>query len=183
MLTPAGFRRILAASVLIMATSLSLAGLAPAHAAMGTGGKTVTVTTVAGPYRLTLVVGPLEQMWTMAQMQAKHPKTGEVMISGSMAMGGMNGPMPNHHLELHVYQKTTGKVVSNVMVSITIYSAKGMLVEKVPISVMQGIKEGPANRHYGNNVSLKDGSYSVQVQVGMAKATFKIVIGSSAMSM
>jgi hypothetical protein len=166
--------------------SLTGGGLAPAHAAMGTGGKVVTATMAAGPYRLTLDVGPLEQMWSMADVKAKHPTTGEVMISGSMAMQGMgmHGPMVNHHLELHVYQKATGKVVNNAMVSISVYSAKGMLVEKVPIVTMQGIKEGPQDFHYGNNVYLKNGSYSVHVQVNMTKATFMITLGSSsAMSM
>jgi hypothetical protein len=166
-----------------MAIAFAVAGPAPAHAAMGTGGKTVTVSQIAGPYRLTLDVGPLEQMWSMADFKNKHPTTGEVMLSGSMAMGGMAGPMPNHHLELHVYLKTTGNVVSHAMVSIAIYAASGMLVEKVPISVMEGIKGGPRDLHYGNNVYLKDGSYSVHVQVGMTKATFRITVGSNAMSM
>jgi hypothetical protein len=180
-----GFRRLIAASALVLASSFSLAGLAPAQAAMGSGGRTVTVSTVAGPYRLTLDVGPIEQMWSMADLKTKHPTGGEVMISGSMVMGGMgmNSPMPNHHLELHVYRKSTGKVVTNAMVSIAVYSAKGKLLDKVPIAVMQGVKAGIQDRHYGNNVYLKDGTYSVHVQVGMTKATFMITIGSSGMSM
>jgi hypothetical protein len=68
---------------------------------MGMGTSVVSVSSTSGAYKLTLMIGPLEQMYTRAQYKKMHPKHGEIMISGTMVMGGMGGmgmDMPNHHL-------------------------------------------------------------------------------------
>jgi len=100
-------------------------------------------------------------------------------------MGGMgaSGPILNHHLELHIYNVASGKVVDNAKPTITVTSASGKLVSKVPIAVMIGVNAPASDLHYGNNVALKDGKYRVLVTVGMAKATFAVVVGTAAASM
>jgi hypothetical protein len=121
-------------------------------------------------------------MYTQAQVKKSHPRVGEVMIRGTMAMGnmGMNmGDGPNHHLELHVVLRSSNRPAANAMVAITIVSPKGKVLQHVPIAVMQGIKEGAGDLHYGNNVLLKDGRYLVRVQVERTKATFSVTLSSS----
>jgi hypothetical protein len=156
-----------------------------ADAAMNTG-ATVTQTKLAGPYKLVLDIGPLEQMWTPEQVKTKHPKHCEVMFTGTMVMGGMNGmggPMPNHHLELHVFNRSSGRVVTKAMVSITITTPGGIILTHVPIATMQDVVQGPSDFHFGNNVALKNGQYHVLTQVQTTKATFAVTIGGSSMRM
>jgi 5-hydroxyisourate hydrolase-like protein (transthyretin family) len=170
-------------AALIAALALPISAPASAvFAAPSPAAKVVQQTTQAGPYRLILMIGPLEKMYTQAQVKQSHPKSGEVMIRGTMVMGGMGmtmGDAPNHHLEVHVLLKSTGKAVSNATVKIGVWSAKGKLVQQVPIAVMQGVKAGANDIHYGNNVALKDGTYQVRVQVGSVKATFNVMLSSS----
>jgi hypothetical protein len=169
----------------LLSGSLLLPVAGPAGAAM----NMVTAKTNAGPYALTLAIGPTEHMYTMSEVKSKHIKSGEVMVSGTMVMGGsggmagMGGPMPNHHLELHVLQRATGKTVTKAMVSITVLAAGGKLVERLPIAVMYGIAQGPKDTHFGNNTTLKNGKYTVAVQVNQTKATFMVSLGAAPMSM
>src|ERR1051326_5195778 len=101
-------------------------------------GGVVAQTMNAGPYALTLHIGPLEQMYTQAQVKKSHPKSGEVMLRGTMVMGGMDmgRSMPNHHLELHVHNRSTHAVVTNAMVAITFETPSGKVITRVPIAVM-----------------------------------------------
>jgi 5-hydroxyisourate hydrolase-like protein (transthyretin family) len=164
-----------------MLFALIWVNVAPGRAAMSTA--TVQQTKRVGTYKLVLMIGPLEQMCTAAQAKQMPAKCAEVMVSGSMVMGGMgmSGPMPNHHLELHVYNRTTGKTIAGAMVSITVRTASGKLVMRVPIAVMYGLKEGKADLHYGNNVALKAGQYHVVAQVEMTTATFDVKLGGASM--
>ena len=173
-------RQAVALSILTL-SSLVWSGGGAARAGMSTGSSTVTETMMAGPYRLTLKIGPLEQMYTMTQVKKTHPISGEIMVSGAMTMSGMgmNGAMPNHHLELHVYDGKSGKTMTKAMVTLTVRDAMGKLQEKVPIATMYGIKEGMSDFHFGNNVALKAGKYQVVAQVNKTTAAFKVTVGTS----
>lgn len=146
--------------------------------AMGMGGQTVTATKVAGSYRITLKIGPMEQMYTQAQYKHTHPKHGEVMLRGAMAMGGMAMGKMNHHLEVHVLSRTTMHVVDNAMVSISYEARDGMSMSptKVPVAIMMGIGMGMSDVHYGNNVSMAAGAYTVMVKVNATAASFTVKI-------
>jgi hypothetical protein len=125
-----------------------------------------------------LIVGPLETMYTPAQVKSMHPKTGEVMIGGSMG-GGMSMGKGTRHLEVHVHSRATGKVVTNVTPTIMIRDKTAMsgmnMSVKVPVMAMQGIDAGISDRHYGNNVPLKAGhTYVITVTVDKEPATFTI---------
>jgi len=151
----------------VSAAALVLAG--PAAAA------TITKNATTKSYKLTLVVGPTETMYTAAQVKAKHPKTGEVVV-GSMGMGGGSMAMgaANRHLEVHVYSRATGKVASGAVPAMTLTDTTGMAMpEKIDAMAMQGIVEGPSDLHYGNNVTLTAGhDYKVVVTVKGEKASF-----------
>ncbi len=180
-------RKIVVVGIVVL-SPLGWMGSGAAHAGKNAAGGVVTKTMPAGPYKLTIDIGPLEQMYTMAQMKKTHPMTGEIMVSGTMTMSGMgmNGMKPNHHLELHIYNGTTGKTITKAMVMITVHDTMGKLVERVPIATMYGIKEGMTDFHFGNNVALKAGNYQVVTQVNKMTATFKVTVGkasSGSMSM
>jgi hypothetical protein len=44
--------------------------------------------------------------------------------------------------------------------------------QPVPLVVMQGIVEGQGDYHYGNNVDLPKGQYTVTVVIGSETANF-----------
>ncbi len=153
--------------------------------AMGMGMGEVTVGPItAGAYRLTLVVGPLQHMYTRSQYNSLHPRSGEVMLSGAMMMGGtgtgMSMGMMGRHLELYVTDRSTMRAVTNAMVGITYQPVVGMGVmavrpRVVPIATMIEIGGGMASFHYGNNVALATRTaYHVAVRVNMTSALFTI---------
>lgn len=134
----------------------------------------ITRTATTATYKLTLAAGPVETMYTQAEVKAKHPTSGEVMV-GSMGMGRMAMGAANRHLEVHVASRATGKVVTNVSprIMLTDTSAMGGMDENVNAMAMQGIGAGIADLHYGDNVKLAAGHvYKVAVTVKGERATF-----------
>lgn len=134
--------------------------------------RTATTTT----YKLTLAVGPVETMYTQAEVKSKHPASGEVMVGSSMG-GGMAMGAANRHLEVHVASRATGKVVTNVSPTIMLTDTSAMggmaMAEKVNAMAMEGIGQGVADLHYGDNVKLAAGHvYKVAVTVKGERATF-----------
>jgi len=136
---------------------------------------TVTIPVTAGAYRMTLMIGPREAMYTQPQAQRTHPTTGEIMLRGVM-MGGMRMGMPNRHLEVHVLDRRTMRPVSNPMVSITYQAMSPMMMRpvQVPVAVMVGVSMDMSDIHYGNNVYMPAGTYRVSVHANQAYATYTV---------
>ena len=98
----------------------------------------------------------------------------------AMSMTDEGQPV-NHHLEAHIYDKASGKVLNNVMPRITITNqAKGASRPLSPVMAMYGIQEGQSDFHYGGNVYLPPGTYAVAVSVNGQTATFKDLAVSGA---
>lgn len=127
---------------------------------------------------MTLDLGPVETM--LLPTQANGATSGEVMAQ----MPGM--PMPvmtmtdqgqpvNRHLEVHLFNKTTGAVLESPIPTMTITDAMGKSRKLASVTAMYGAKEGTSDWHFGNNVYLPDGTYTISVQVGNEQATFKDV--------
>jgi len=101
------------------------------------------------------------------------------MLRGTMAMGGMGMPTPNRHLELHVLDRRTGRVVADATVTITYQlmgamGAMGNTPTRVPVAVMEGVGAGLADLHYGNNVAMPPGAYRVVARVAGAAVTYRV---------
>lgn len=125
-------------------------------------------------YKLSLLIGLPAQMLSMNQ--TGNATSGEVMVRGEMAiMVGMN-VTGMYHLEIHVYNLTTGVVLSNMNVTIHIVNDNTNQTENVPVAVMYDVTIGPSDTHFGNNVSLSPGNYTVIVNVSADTATFHITI-------
>lgn len=151
---------------------------------MATG--TTQQTRYTASYKIVVVIGPAANM--LMPGQATGMASGEVMIQ----MPGM--PMPvmtmtdqgqpvNHHLEVHIFNRTTGAVVNTMMPVITITDeTTGATRTLANVMAMYDITTGPSDLHFGNNVFLADGHmYTVGVTVGSETATFKSLAVSSGM--
>jgi hypothetical protein len=118
---------------------------------------------VAGPYALTLTIGPAEAMLTAAEARRTHARTGEVMLDGAMAsampMGGMQ-----RHLELHVVDRAMGMAVTSAHVTMRVLGP-GAPRSVLRLARMYDVKEGMKDLHYGTNVRLDRGAYMLRVRV------------------
>lgn len=165
----AGFLAPIALTLGIMSSS----AFASAHASAVHAQKAV------GPYRVVLQVGPAEKM-------SMHRKgaTGEVMLGGKMAscaepgshMGGMSmgSTTCNRHVELHVYDRKSGRVVTKAHVSISLYTSRTRKTIQVPIMSMVGAAAGSNDLHYGNNIYAAAGHYTIAVHINQIRTTFSL---------
>jgi hypothetical protein len=110
-----------------------------------------------------------------AEVRSKHLKSGEVVLGGgSMAsMKQMGSGMSTmSHLEVHICNRHTGRVMTGAKPKIELAMSGGM-AKPVSVMAMQGIGAGVADYHYGNNVLVDPGArYAVTVRVGSDKVTF-----------
>ncbi|HLJ58140.1 MAG TPA: hypothetical protein VKZ50_00225 [bacterium] len=167
---------------------LLLLALGPTNglAAMSMGGAPITQTGKTAHFRLMLQIGPMETMYSKADAAKMHPTTGEIMVGGAMAMSGgamigQTGAMTTdtRHLEVHVASLATGKVTTDATCQITVTNEATKASQVVPIAMMYGVKEGTSDWHYGNNVSMAPGSYTVKVVVNGEPALFHVTIPKS----
>lgn len=139
-----------------------------------------TITTAK--YVYLLHVGHPEQMVMPDEAKARHITTGEMMVGGSMAQMYANTPGATpHHLEVHICNRATGRVVTNAMPAITLAPSSHAAPQNVPVMVMQGITAGVADLHYGNNVPMRSGStYTVSIRLGSDRAVFHYKVAPGA---
>ena len=177
-------RRIFAATLgaaLLLAAAVGLAGAQ-------TGETQYTQTGTL--YKLTLTIGPVMPM--LMPDQAAGAMQGEVMVP----MPGMpvpqmvttdQGQPVNHHLEVAIADKTTGAVISNTLPAITIRNqTTGASRDLTAPAAMYDVTKGPTDLHYGNNVYLPDGTYTIIVTVTGDTVAFRDVAvsgGSAAPTM
>jgi hypothetical protein len=147
--------------------------LAPfSHAAAASTSTSPAAQATTKSYHFKLSIGMSEQMWTPAQVKAKHPKTGEEMLMGSMSSAmSMHGSQ--RHLEVFILSRSTGKPVAGAHPTISALdtSVKNAMPIKVPVAEMEGVLAGSADLHYGNNVTLVPGhAYAVTVVLNGQRA-------------
>ncbi len=162
---------VVACGVLFGATAVSAAPVA-----VGCKAQSGMQLVVTASYRFRFRVGMSEKMYTPAQVKSMHPKQGEVMLGGSMSMGGMPMGGAVRHLEVQICSKATSAVITNANPTITVTdtSAHGMAT-KVSVAVMEGIGSGAADVHYGNNVNMPAGHrFTVTVTLKGERAVFKV---------
>jgi hypothetical protein len=148
-----------------------LALMAPLAAA-SSGEQTKKTTS----YVFTLSLGMAEEMWTPAQVRAKHPSSGEVMLRGTMA-GAMSMGGSSRHVELKILNRSTGKVMTTAHPTIVLLDQdmRNAMAVKVPFAAMRGVDAGSSDTHYGNNVDLVGGHrYRVTVTLAGERAVFQV---------
>ena len=110
--------------------------------------------------------------------QAAGAKSGEVMVQmPGMAMPQRamtdNGHAVTAHLELHIRDRSTGKVITNVVPTITIrIDATGASEKLTSVVPMYDVAVGTSDYHFGNNVYLPAGTYTITTIVNGQAATF-----------
>lgn len=158
--------RVLAVPVACLA-ALGTIGLG---AAAGSHAGTWTQQKVAGAYRLTLEIGPVQA--DMGGEMAVGGKPATCKLPGKAASGtSMHAPTCNRHVELHVFDAKTNKVQIKARVTISLRNPKKHLTIAVPVMMMMG-SNGLKGFHYGNNISAAAGTYAIAVTVNGVHAAF-----------
>ena len=136
--------------------------------------------------RIELHVLAAEPFFTADEVATSRVKEGMLIMGGARPVAPDAASHPNHHLVVHVFDAKTGKAITNAMVSMNfqLLDDKGRgngAVVDVPVVVMQAIGKGPQSTHYGNNVVMPNGTYSIAVTVNGKKAEFRMAVSESAM--
>lgn len=135
-------------------------------------GSSQTVSTQT--YTMSVATGPPERMYSPSEAAAQHPTDGEIMLRGAMSgsagampdmgsmgdMGGASGSVADgswRHVEVHICSRATGRVVADALPSLAILDRTTGQTDVVPVAVMEGVRSGNADVHYGNNVDLAPG--------------------------
>ncbi len=160
------------AALLATACSESQPAAMPAGtpaAAVRSGEPAVTQT---ASYEIELTIGPAVTMATADLFQ--DAREGEMMgLMGHMAMEAQ-GATVNRHLQVHVYRKG-GKVgVSDVTPVVTITAQGGGTGRGLPDVRACLLARHKVFPHFGDNLYLRDGRYTVRVQVGNETAAFEV---------
>ncbi|MFM2072896.1 MAG: hypothetical protein RLZZ623_3160 [Actinomycetota bacterium] len=146
-----------------VAIGLPACALVSGDSAHGPADSTVQdVASVAGWTRIAttpsyLVVAnvlPGEEMYSKTQVDAQHPLVGELAIKGMSMPTGPN----SRHVEAHVYDRTTGKPLSDVDVTLVVVNRTTGQRDTVMSTLMQDINIGALDVHYGNNLAIPGGS-------------------------
>ena len=114
----------------------------------------------AGPYKVALVIGPRQEMYTPEEVRTRKLETGQVMLGGAMAMiESVPAGMRIYDLQVYVCTKR-GAVVTQLKPVITV-AVSGRKVAKVPVAIMAAVGKGFSDYHYGNDVLLKPGGKAI----------------------
>jgi hypothetical protein len=170
-----------------LAAALALAAVAVggAEARVGPCASGQVVKTHA--YVFALDLGPVETMYTPAEVKAEHPTSGEVMLSGSTTSGMAEMTTSASGLrQLEVHVCTSGGAVytkGHPTITIDDASSKAPMM-MVPVATMKGIGEGVSDFHYGNNVELTTGHHiTVTVTLNGQRAVFRTTVPKATTTM
>jgi hypothetical protein len=164
---------------LFAALASTVVGVVAANAADVMQTKTV------GAYRVELHVLPAEPFFSKQEVADKHVTEGMEIEGGAAPVAPDAASHPNHHLIVHVFDKRTGKAVTDATVTLSFVALDGKgnpagTPNDVAVVVMQAIGKGPASTHYGNNVTMPAGPYNVTVTVNGQKAVFAVTAADAA---
>jgi hypothetical protein len=144
----------------------------------------VMVDTTMGDLRIELHVLAAEPFFTKAEVATNKIIEGMLIMGGAKPLAPDADVHPNHHLVIHVFNAKTGKAITNAKVEMSFQSLddkgnQSVSPTKVPIVIMQAIGKGVQSTHYGNNVVMPTGPYTVSVVVNREKLNFKINVSDA----
>lgn len=100
----------------------------------------------------------------------------KVTMSNSSMSSTDQGKPVNRHLEVHTFNKSTGEEIKNLVPAVRVTNqatgSSHLLTNLVACRVSRHRETEP---HFGDNVYLPDGAYTITVTVGKDTAVFKDV--------
>ena len=98
------------------------------------------------------------------------------MLRGTMTSAAALTGDPIRHLEVQICERATRVVVTNANPKIVVDDRTKRKALVLPVSVMEGIGEGVADLHYGNNIAMpRKHRFLVAVTWKRERASFSFV--------
>lgn len=136
--------------------------------------ETIKQSQIAGPYRLTLSIGP-----PLKIVIGSTANSGEVMLGGFPPTCAANSigvarkiKKCNRGVRLFVYIRRTGHALTGARVTIAMVNRQRHLTVAVPIMMMESPHKGMRDVRYGNNVFAPPGNYTAFIHVNGVFARF-----------
>jgi hypothetical protein len=163
-------------TALMRALGLALAGLACVPAAALAQSAPMMHVDRTMNYTVALDVGPLQPI--VSSMDAMHGQMGEVSASGGMmGMEADSGMAVNHQLGIRVTDGSNNPVMDLTPVVRITDKATGESRDVPEVLGLYGASMGPTDFHYGQNVYLPAGTYTIRVLAGPSDtAEFRDVV-------
>ena len=161
------------------APSTTSSGCATMSSSMSSnnGAASLVRNATTADYKLTLEISPPEQMLELCQYSTQTEGMVMLQVPMSNTSSSMSSSTQDYHVELHVYDIATGATVilplSSVSISMTNSSGMATIF---PIVEMFDAGQEPTTMHFGNNVDLSPGNYTVAVGVAGEQATFTVTL-------
>lgn len=175
---PIRYRILFLGGALLAFAAFVAPGMARPSSTAATGCKSEpgTHTAVTPSYRMVLRIGMPEKMYTLAQVSKMHPKSGEVMVGGSMmGTGGMSMGGAMRHVEVQICSRSRNAVLANANPTIVIVDTSARMTMKMTVAMMRGVDAGMEDMHYGNNVAMSAGhAFVVKVSLKGERAVFHV---------
>lgn len=148
-------------ALVVLTGAMLLPGLLvrPASAQMGMPSEVEERVTQTASYTVKIRTGP------------------KVTMAGSAMTVTDQGRPVNRHIEVYVFRKSTGAEVKDVIPTVTI-TDQGSGTSRIltNITACRVSKHRETDPHFGDNVYLRDGKYTIRVAVGAETAIFKDVV-------
>lgn len=139
---------------------------------------------LSASYNVSLRIGPA--VTVVAETPGARPTTSNVEIALPGPDGSppslesqrqSGGQAPNRHLDVTVFVITSGAVVTNPAPTVTLVHSDGSESPVSRLLPMQGLMAG---RHFGTNLYLADGTYTVNVEIAGERVSFtRVELGIS----
>ncbi len=124
-------------------------------------------------YKIHFLIGPNETVLTPDQ--AKTAKSGQVLVSGQSAQPeGKN--LLNYYIQVTATDLKSGQKITNQPVTVQIQNEVTDKIQTLEIAQMYDAALGQSSLHYGNNITLDAGNYTITVQIGNESAKFRISV-------
>ena len=104
--------------------------------------------------------------------------TGPVVSGPGMSMTDLGQPV-NYHLEIHIFDKSAGDVVTNLIPTLGLKGHNTGTTQELP-DLMADYRL--TNRYFGDNLHLFESKYAVTVSIRNETAAFVLNAGSSGLS-
>jgi hypothetical protein len=170
-----GHKAVVALSALALTGILGLGNAIAARA--DSKSDTVSLTQTTTSYAVQLDIGPVETI--MAPNQAGNAKTGDVMSTMPEVTHDtiIDEKLPvNHSFELHIMNKATGAPITGTKVEVMLKDwANGRTYLPDDIVREYDVDQGVKDMHYGRNIYLPAGHYTVNLMVGQERVSFRDV--------
>ena len=160
------------ALLIAIALTLGTAGRAQAQP-----GDRVEQTQVTTSYQVRLEIGPASPMGVV-ETAAGAPMVAVMLPHTGAAFGEAadQGLPVNHHLEIYLADAETGQILTELGPTVEIVNlATGEQRELTSVPMYEA-DEGLGDWHYGNNVYLPAGRYTVTADVAGERAVFENVL-------